>query len=120
MSYPPRVIINFALLVYLTSFSSSVQIFEHNRGKVCLISPSILITSQTAEKYTNYWYKNAQEDLETSLKIEYLKSQAKHVILFIGDGMSLTTLTGMILSFDPLISRNKITLKCHPLHNNVI
>lgn len=46
------------------------------------------------ERYANYWTNDAQAMLQTQLQKNRLnKRRAKNAILFIGDGMSIPTLT---------------------------
>ena len=52
------------------------------------------MTEFAVELDTDYWYTKGKNDIEKFLKPEPLVKRAKNVILFIGDGMSLTTLTG--------------------------
>lgn len=40
-----------------------------------------------------HWRNVARETLERALKREYITRQAKNVILFIGDGMGVSTVT---------------------------
>lgn len=48
----------------------------------------------TEEQNTHYWYEKGKSDIIRSLeKAKPIIKKAKNVILFIGDGMSLTTLT---------------------------
>ena len=50
------------------------------------------------EVNTEYWYDKGKKAIEKSLsKPQPITKKAKNVILFIGDGMSLITLTGKIL-----------------------
>lgn len=45
------------------------------------------------ESDKNFWYENTLSTLQRQLKLDQLnKNVAKNVILFIGDGMSISTL----------------------------
>lgn len=44
-------------------------------------------------KDSQYWLKNAKRTVEEKYKMKLKTSTAKNLIIFLGDGMSLTTLT---------------------------
>lgn len=47
----------------------------------------------TAQLTTNYWYELGKRQLIQAKKLQFNNVKAKNVILFIGDGMSLSTIT---------------------------
>lgn len=50
--------------------------------------------TKTAEKYHTYWYAKADKDIKRILSLQARERVAKNVILFLGDGMGVNTLTG--------------------------
>ncbi|KAG9509109.1 Alkaline phosphatase, tissue-nonspecific isozyme, partial [Fragariocoptes setiger] len=53
----------------------------------------------TSEMNTEYWLKQGRQSLERALKYQPIVNQAKNGILFIGDGMSLSTITAARILF---------------------
>lgn len=63
-------------------------------GRAKRAALSLTFTPPAIEKYADYWNNVGQNTLKTQLHKNYLnKRKAKNVILFIGDGMSIPTLT---------------------------
>ena len=46
-----------------------------------------------AQSNTQYWYQNAEDSIKRAENIILNKRRAKNVILFLGDGMGLSTIT---------------------------
>ena len=51
---------------------------------------------RSVEKYEDaaYWLKSGQDELNEALQLENNKKLAKNIVLVIGDGMSISTITG--------------------------
>lgn len=45
------------------------------------------------DKYSEKWYNNARDNLQKILRRKPNKNLAKNTILFLGDGMGITTIT---------------------------
>ena len=58
-----------------------------------LLNDVFLAFSETAYQETNQWYKDGNKLLKKNLQLEPNKLTAKNTILFMGDGMSVTTIT---------------------------
>ncbi|XP_014344700.1 intestinal-type alkaline phosphatase [Latimeria chalumnae] len=58
-----------------------------------LIHISMTQESPDAEKKPQFWYDKAKLSLETALNLKSLNYQAKNLILFLGDGMGVSTVT---------------------------
>lgn len=44
--------------------------------------------------FSNYWYEKGAKDIQSGLNLKRIEHAAKNVILFIGDGMGVSTQTG--------------------------
>lgn len=65
---------------------------EHRRRRA--IMPKVKFIAPTIERDGDYWNNNAQDILRRQLQKNTLnKNIAKNIILFLGDGMSIPTLT---------------------------
>ncbi|KAI1285278.1 Alkaline phosphatase, tissue-nonspecific isozyme [Halotydeus destructor] len=66
---------------------------------VTLLTTAVLIASsskvplQQAEKTTQFWYNHGINEIKEAMEVKVRHHKAKNVILFLGDGMSITTLT---------------------------
>ena len=49
--------------------------------------------SSSSSEDIDYWVKKGEDELTKATSIQKIESKAKNIILFIGDGMSLPTLT---------------------------
>ncbi|XP_015782819.1 alkaline phosphatase isoform X1 [Tetranychus urticae] len=79
-------------IVAMKSHHSSVYSVEsHSRAKRD-VSPQ-LPNIPEIETTEAHWYKKAQESLDATMNIKKLNKNAKNVILFIGDGMGISTLS---------------------------
>ncbi|CAH1725914.1 unnamed protein product [Aphis gossypii] len=58
---------------------------------VCALQVSAAVTAQESD--SKYWIENGKRMLEKKAKLQLRTNTAKNVIIFLGDGMSLTTLT---------------------------
>lgn len=82
------------------------------------------------ERYSNYWNNEAQSILQTQLHKNRLnKRKAKNAILFIGDGMSIPTLTATRvymggensqLSFEQFPYTGLSKVRCHAMRRDSI
>lgn len=66
-----------------------IQEKPHTHYKRVYSSKNVAAEELTAD----YWNSQAQETLKDHLKVKYNTNTAKNVILFLGDGMSIPTLT---------------------------
>lgn len=48
--------------------------------------------------FSGYWYEKGAKDIQNGLNLKLRQHAAKNVILFIGDGMGVSTLTGKTTS----------------------
>ncbi|KAG2463285.1 PPBI1 phosphatase, partial [Polypterus senegalus] len=65
---------------------------------VCIVLPfsrGIPVKPALEEKTQEYWNQKAKRDLDSALKMEPINHQAKNLILFLGDGMGVSTVTAM-------------------------
>ncbi|XP_033885251.2 intestinal-type alkaline phosphatase-like isoform X1 [Acipenser ruthenus] len=61
---------------------------------LCFINPvSGGVPADNKEKSPHYWNAQAKETLEAALKQEPINHRAKNLMLFLGDGMGVTTVT---------------------------
>lgn len=58
-----------------------------------LITPKTVYKYNLEEKNTDFWLSKGRNSIGAALKYEPIRRQAKNAILFIGDGMSLSTIT---------------------------
>ena len=66
----------------------------------------MILMQHKTQSGTDYehWYKVGTDDIDDTLKMLNNRNEkvAKNVIIFVGDGMSLTTVTGLISVFELL------------------
>ncbi|XP_026808453.1 membrane-bound alkaline phosphatase-like [Rhopalosiphum maidis] len=62
---------------------------------VCVLACALQVSAATSvqESDSKYWIENGKRMLEEKSKLQLRTNKAKNVIMFLGDGMSLTTLT---------------------------
>lgn len=58
------------------------------------------------ERTTDYWHKSGRRALDEALKYRPNTSRAKNAVLFIGDGMSLSTITAARILYGQLMNRS--------------
>ncbi|NWW82414.1 PPBI1 phosphatase, partial [Climacteris rufus] len=61
--------------------------------RVCPCTPPALLSPPDAEKTPGYWNKGARRRLELALALQPGAQRAKNIILFMGDGMGLSTMS---------------------------
>lgn len=66
----------------------------------------ILFKYNEQEKSTNYWLQAGKQALNQALKYTPNTHRAKNSILFIGDGMSLTTITAARILYGQLLNKS--------------
>ncbi|XP_075617943.1 intestinal-type alkaline phosphatase [Balearica regulorum gibbericeps] len=66
---------------------------EDPQGAQCPCTPPALLSPPDAEKTLDYWNKGARRRLESSLALQPVARRAKNIILFMGDGMGLSTMS---------------------------
>ena len=69
--------------------SNSIDIFEFDSRYILRYSAVDIFHQQTKSQ----WYKNGVNLIKENLQPEIINKEAKGVILFIGDGMSITKVT---------------------------
>ncbi|XP_062355402.1 intestinal-type alkaline phosphatase-like [Cinclus cinclus] len=76
-------------------WGKSLRWFLSNTGlqKTMLISKGFLVLRGDAEKTPGYWNKGARRRLELALALQPAAQRAKNIILFMGDGMGLSTMS---------------------------
>ncbi|XP_069476429.1 intestinal-type alkaline phosphatase-like [Ambystoma mexicanum] len=57
------------------------------------LSSSVLLPIPAAEKTAAFWNQKAGDAIQAALKLEPIKHRAKNLILFLGDGMGVPTVT---------------------------
>ncbi|NXY50958.1 PPBI1 phosphatase, partial [Ceuthmochares aereus] len=62
-------------------------------GRRCVPESLALISTPDAEKNPEYWNKGAKRRLELALTLQPAAQRAKNIILFMGDGMGLSTMS---------------------------
>ncbi|NXN34672.1 PPBI phosphatase, partial [Nycticryphes semicollaris] len=65
----------------------------HPQGAQCPHIPPALLLPPDAEKTPGYWNKGARRSLESALALQPTAQRAKNIILFMGDGMGLPTMS---------------------------
>ena len=86
------------LLTYLTLFSTSLVLGEdvyhssHDAHHRQTLNDDWRIWRNETK---DFWMNDGGEELKKALKIEKNNNVARNIILFIGDGMSLNTVTGI-------------------------
>ncbi|NWS76233.1 PPBI1 phosphatase, partial [Crotophaga sulcirostris] len=63
------------------------------QGAECVCIPPPLLLTPDAEKNPDYWNKGARRRLELALALQPAARRAKNMILFMGDGMGLSTIS---------------------------
>lgn len=58
------------------------------------------------EKNTNFWMNQGRLAIQEALRYEPIKERAKNAIVFIGDGMSLTTITAARIQYGQLMNKS--------------
>ncbi|NXP24022.1 PPBI1 phosphatase, partial [Scytalopus superciliaris] len=66
---------------------------EDPQGAQCPNTPPALLSPPDAEKTPGYWNKGARKRLELALALHPAAQRAKNIILFMGDGMGLSTMS---------------------------
>lgn len=82
-------IITVVVLIGLLSFAGFL-LFERINS-VLVVDKSKLGRSSKLEQ--RFWYDDAFNDLKKSIEFEPNKGQAKNIVIFVGDGMGLSTTT---------------------------
>ncbi|XP_045906616.1 intestinal-type alkaline phosphatase-like [Micropterus dolomieu] len=62
-------------------------------GLLIFISLQLTLSVSEEELHASYWNKQGRQAIQTALNIEPNLSQAKNLILFLGDGMGIPTVT---------------------------
>ncbi|XP_037326161.2 intestinal-type alkaline phosphatase-like [Pungitius pungitius] len=62
-------------------------------GLLILITVQLTLSISEEELHASYWNNKARQTLHTALNVQRSLKQAKNVILFLGDGMGLPTVT---------------------------
>lgn len=60
---------------------------------ICLKCAFLRLAASEVLEDRDFWYSNARKDVEKSLQHKWNTRQAKNVILFVGDGMGINTIT---------------------------
>jgi len=63
------------------------------KGFLVTLFVVLFTKAETSYQETNKWYKDGDKLLKNNLKLEPNKMTAKNAVLFMGDGMSVTTIT---------------------------
>lgn len=64
-----------------------------NTALLLMLSSSLMASSINSEQKSSTWYKDAQNILNAKIKTIQNNHKAKNIILFIGDGMGVSTIT---------------------------
>lgn len=64
-----------------------------NTGLLVMLSSSLISSSINSEQKSSIWYQDAQNILNAKIKAIQNNNKAKNIILFIGDGMGVSTVT---------------------------
>lgn len=112
-----------------------VIIFEEKTHAIDDITDDILVKGLPSEQHV--WHKIGINELRQSVKYEHNKNRAKNVILFVGDGMGISTVTATriykygeegALSWEsfPHVGLLKVSVQCsfiehkHAIHHLII
>lgn len=84
------------IIFFFLVFSSITADEYHQKvrgknGKV--VYEDIDPTLKGLEGYNEYWDEKAQQNLDEQLHVKVNTNKAKNIILFVGDGLSITTTT---------------------------
>lgn len=71
-----------------------------------VVSDQIVFKYNEQEKSSDYWLKSGQQALKQALSYSVNTQRAKNSIIFIGDGMSLTTITAARILYGQLLNRS--------------
>ncbi|XP_009998606.1 PREDICTED: intestinal-type alkaline phosphatase-like [Chaetura pelagica] len=63
------------------------------QGAQCPNKPPALLLPPDTEKTPDYWNEGARRRLESALSLQLAAQRAKNIILFMGDGMGLSTMS---------------------------
>lgn len=82
---------NWSIVKILLSLATCITVTGGDRYHP--VDVSLRNTPHVAEKYPNYWWKQAETSILASWQAHAPASRARNVVLFMGDGMSIPTLT---------------------------
>lgn len=71
-----------------------------------LLSEQVVFKYNEQEKNTDFWLKSGKQALNQALKYNINTQKAKNSIIFIGDGMSLSTITAARILYGQLLNRS--------------
>lgn len=71
-----------------------------------IVNEQIVFKHNEQEKSADYWLRSGRQALNQALKYNINTQKAKNSIIFIGDGMSLTTITAARILYGQLLNRS--------------
>ena len=82
-------IVLFFLIISTFSAGNNADYSFHKKGIPSLKSP----VYPPEEESKEFWFQDAHERIKKELEYQPINKQAKNIIIFLGDGMGVSTLT---------------------------
>lgn len=98
---------SFYLVVTVLLFLMAIaEEFNKNFARAEVINDQVVFKYNEQERSSDYWLRSGRQALNQALKYSMNTQKAKNSIIFIGDGMSLSTITAARILYGQLLNRS--------------
>lgn len=94
----------FCVLLTFIILSFHTYFFQVSKAEV--VNEQVVFKYNEQEKNSDYWTRSGRQALDQALKYNINTQKAKNSIIFIGDGMSLSTITAARILYGQLLNRS--------------